>query len=88
MIVENVLEWIADWNEEALLADGFEDAILGMCERFGNNPVVAYNYLKCIDILIQRDGMTHEEAEEYFSFNVLGAWMGNGTPVFVTLYVP
>ena len=80
-----IQEWIADYNEEALLANGFEDALLGICERFGHGPVVAYDYQKCIDTLIHRDGMTHEEAEEYFEFNVLGAWMGEGTPVFITL---
>lgn len=24
-----------------------------------------------------------DEAEEYFSFNVIGAWMGRRTPVFI-----
>jgi hypothetical protein len=27
--------------------------------------------------------MTREEAEEYMDFNVLGAYMGEGTPVFI-----
>jgi hypothetical protein len=27
--------------------------------------------------------MTEDEAEEYFEFNVIGAWVGHGTPVFV-----
>jgi hypothetical protein len=32
---------------------------------------------------MDRDGMHEEEAEEYFEFNVAGAWVGHGTPVFV-----
>jgi hypothetical protein len=28
--------------------------------------------------------MTNEEAEEYFEFNVQGAWMGETTPAFIT----
>jgi hypothetical protein len=28
--------------------------------------------------------MTEEEAEEYFSFNTLGAWVGEHTPLFLT----
>ena len=29
--------------------------------------------------------MTLEEAKEFFEFNVLGAWVGNGTPCFAIL---
>jgi hypothetical protein len=68
-----------------LLADGFEDALMGLCTRFGGLRVAAYDRNKCIDILIKRDGMDWEEAEEYFQFNTEGAWMGEGTPVFITL---
>ena len=27
--------------------------------------------------------MTYEEAIEYFDYNILGAWMGEYTPVFI-----
>ena len=30
-----------------------------------------------------KDGMSEDEAEEYFEFNVTGAWVGHGTPIFV-----
>ena len=83
---DTMLEWIGDFNPEALLADGFNKAIIGMCERFGHSPVVAYDYSTCIAILMRRDAMTYEEAEEYFSFNVIGAYMGEGTPVFIHAY--
>ena len=80
-----IAEWLeAQAGEEALLADGFEGAFIGMCERFGMQPVAAYDRDKCIDILIQRDRMTYEEAVEFFDFNVIGAWVGDLTPVFVT----
>lgn len=69
-------------NPEALLADGFEDAFVGICHRFGQDPLATYDYGKCIDIL-QKQGCSYEEAVEYFEFNVIGAWMGEGTPVFV-----
>jgi len=81
--LSELLEWIEEFNPEALLADGFDDAIIGICERFGNDPVVAYDKDKCINILVQRDGMSYEEAVEYFDFNVLGAYVGKGTPVYI-----
>ena len=78
--------WVNDNIECGLRADGFEDAIIGISERFGRDPIVAYDREKCIQVLIDRDGMTYQEAEEYFNFNVIGGWAGDGTPEFITLY--
>ena len=77
------LDEIADINPEAMLADGFSEAILGMCLQFGCEPIVAYDYNKCVGILVNRDGMTNSEAIDYIQFNVLGAYVGNNTPVFI-----
>ena len=32
---------------------------------------------------MERDGMTREEAIEWMEFNVVGAWVGETTPIFV-----
>jgi hypothetical protein len=29
--------------------------------------------------------MTRDDAEEFFEFNTLGAWMGEHTPLFMTM---
>ena len=77
-------ELVASHNEEAVLADGFDEAFIGMVERCGlPAPVVLYDRGKCIQILIDRDGMTYEDAEEFFDFNVTGAWVGEYTPMFL-----
>ena len=73
-------EWVAQYNEDALLADGFEDAFIGIAERCSQPFLAVYDGEKCIEILMQR-GMSYEDASEYFSFNVTGAWMGENTPV-------
>ena len=69
-----------------LLADGFEDAILGLgswpCGQ-GPQDVVVYDLDKCALILMARDGMTDDEAYEFLAFNTTGAWMGERTPLFV-----
>ena len=77
------LEEIVEINDKALLADGFDEAIDGMCIQFGQLPIVAYDYNKCIDILKKRDGMSEIEAIEYFDFNVVGSYMGPNSPVFI-----
>ena len=78
------MEWIEIFNEEALTADGFDDAIIGIGERCGQPFLVAYDRDKCIQVLMDRDGMDYEEAVEFFDFNVAGAWMGENTPIFIT----
>ena len=74
---------IQEQNPEALTADGFDDAIMGIAYRAGSEPLVAYSISQCIQVLMDRDGMSHDEASEFFEFNVLGAFVGPGTPVFV-----
>ena len=77
---------VPGWGgDEILLADGFEDAFIGVCMRFGwNGYVAAYDYEKCIRILIDKGAGSREEAEEYFQYNVVGAWVGDMTPVFIS----
>lgn len=65
-------------DEEFLSADGFEDAIIGV-----SDGKLVYSVLRCIEILMIRDGMGYEEAIEYFDFNVQGAYMGEKTPIWV-----
>jgi hypothetical protein len=68
--------------EGALLADGFEDALIGFGYRFCH-PTAVYSRKKCIEILMDDGIMEYEEAIEYFDFNVTGAYMGESTPVFL-----
>lgn len=77
------IEEISELNPEAMMADGFDDAIMGMCIQFGAEPLVAYNYEKCLEILIERDGITRTEAIDFMEFNVMGAYVGLNTPVFI-----
>jgi hypothetical protein len=81
--IDEMRAWIAEQNPEALLADGYEDAIIGVAERCSQPILVVYDAEKCIQILVDRDGMEPDEAREFFEFNTLGAWGGEGTPVFL-----
>lgn len=75
---------VAEFNSEALFCDGYDHALVGVAERFGMNPVAAYDYDKIIQTLVD-GGCSHEEAVEFFDFNIIGAWMGENTPVFIRL---
>ena len=85
MSIEEIKHYITQHNDEALFADGFEDALIGVGVIF-NRSLATYDMRKCIDILMKRDGMTEEEAVEYFDFNVTGSYVGENTPVFVELF--
>jgi hypothetical protein len=77
------VEEIKEINPEALVCDGFDDAIIGIAERINLNSVIVYDVAKIISILIDRYGMTYDEAEEYYNYNILGAWLGDNTPIYV-----
>ncbi len=77
-------EAVAEQNEEALFADGLDDALVGVCHRFGQPALAAYDRDKVIQIFIGQ-GMTEEEAEEFFEYNTVGSWVGENTPVYLDL---
>ena len=70
-------------ENECLIAVGFNDALIGVYESL--ETVAVYDSEVCIKILVDRDGMDFDEAMQYFDFNVLGAFVGDKTPLFITL---
>lgn len=74
---------LAKLDPNILMADGFEDALEGYLVRFDGPPVAVYDREKCLKVLIDRDGMTEEAAEEFFEFNVSGAYVGPYTPLYI-----
>ena len=85
---DRVLEHMEEVNPEALYPTDMKEAIVGILNRFGMEPIIVLDRAKCIEILMESSGddkgMSWEEAEEYFEFNTIGAWMGEGTPAFIT----
>ncbi len=50
--------------------------------------VVVYDADKRIEILMKRDDMSEEEAEDYFTFNTLGGFIGENQPIYFWRYEP
>ena len=75
---------IAEINDQAIVLDGLDEAIVGTIEMFGKEPVVCYDRDIALDIIMDDTGGDRQEAEEYFEVNILGAYMGEGTPVFLS----
>lgn len=79
--MESMIDRIIEYYEEEtfLKADGFDDAIIGVEE--GGDFRLIYSIKKCIDILVEQ-GMTDDEAWEFFDFNVRGSYVGEKTPIW------
>ena len=69
-------------DPNTLYADGFEDALIGLGWQH-TKLIAIYDYDKCIEILILREDMTHEEAIEWMEYNVVGSYVGEYTPIFM-----
>ena len=81
---EEIVEYLeTEYPEgEFILYDDVDSAFVGVVERNGMEPIALYDYDKCIASYID-DGMEYDEAVEHFGFNVIGGWVGEGTPAFV-----
>jgi len=81
---QRVNDYCEAWDEELILLEpaAFDAAILGITSRIDGLLAVAYDERLCVAIL-EGDGMTHEDAMEFFDFNTWGAGMGDHGPVFI-----
>jgi hypothetical protein len=68
---------IAEHNPEALFADGHDHAIMG----YSSDGRVIYSVDLIVEGLMQ--DMSHEEAVEYFGFNIECAYVGEYTPIYM-----
>lgn len=78
-ILSKILENYPD--EGFLKADGFDAAIIGVSSDYR----LVYSIEKIIEILVSRNNWTHEDAAEYFFFNIEGSYLGEQTPIFINL---
>jgi hypothetical protein len=85
MKINKIKEIINEYgfDHEIMLADGFDDALVGVGWAFDKSPSAVYDREKCIKILMKRDKCKREEAEDYFCYNVEGAFVGDRTPIFL-----
>jgi hypothetical protein len=70
--------------------DGFDSAIIGTASVWNGNErvdVLVYDVEKMVETLIDRDGMSGEDAIEYIDFNIENAYIGKDTPVIVWSYI-
>jgi hypothetical protein len=81
-------QYLETWAEESeiplLFIDGHDNAIVGIGRQFNNHAVI-YNQKIVIENL--QKFMNYEDASEYFEYNIVGAYVGENTPIFLDLDV-
>jgi hypothetical protein len=78
------------YGDELLFLDPgiqFDSCIVGVATRCGMNDCVVYQTDKVLNSLVQA-GMTHDDAQEHFDFNIIGAYVGPATPLFMDSIEP
>jgi len=76
-------EYLESIGESTLLADGFDAALIGFSQRMNEPMLAVYSYEKMVQVLIDNDDLSYDDAVEYIDFNVVGAWVGEQTPIIV-----
>jgi hypothetical protein len=69
-------------NPEMLFLDGMDEAFLGVAHASYTPPRACYSVEKILGVLV-KGGMTEEEAQEFFDYNIACAYVGESTPVFL-----
>jgi len=71
--------------DDLVILDGFDDAVVGtVYDQWGTGAGrLVYNRDNILRILMDRDGMTVDDALEFFDFNICGLYAGKGTPLFL-----
>ena len=62
----------------------YDEAIIGVAHRIGQDDVIAYDYNKVCEVVAKMIGNDDiMEVMEYVEFNIMGAYVGERTPIFV-----
>lgn len=72
-----------NFGGDILFADGYDDAIIGVCIGCDSGRVV-YDAEKMVDICAKDLETDHIEALEFLEFNTFCAYVGDNTPIYLT----
>ena len=78
----DIVDLYCDDEPDILFAEGYDEAIAGTVWD-GERTRVVYKVEEILNILMERDEMTYDEASEYFDFNIAGSNMGVYTPLYL-----
>jgi hypothetical protein len=77
--INNHLE---ETEQTTILYNGLENALIGIGNQYTKPPIAIYSYKHIIQQL-QKNGLNYEDAIEYAEYNIIGAWVGEQTPIII-----
>ena len=83
-------EHFSQWEEYegVIFYDEFDAAFVGFACQFNVGPIAVYDQRKVIEILVasgdEDSESPYEDALDHFGFNVMGSYVGERTPIFLT----
>jgi len=85
--LHEIVETLEGYSDESPLLmeprSDYDPCLVGIGYRFKDGPLAVYDINKVLKVLQTRDGMSEEGSEEFFQFNIVGSWVGDGTPMFI-----
>ena len=78
--IDDILEQYPD--EEFVILDGLDSAVVGI-------DAGEYRLIYSVQLIIKKlmkGGMSEDDAQEWFAYNILGAYMGPKTPIYLIQY--
>ena len=77
-----LLDYIRDHHPDSLLANGYNDCIIGV--GCGNDTGrVVYSIWKMLEVCAKELAVDHDEAYESLEYNTFGSYVGEPTPIYI-----
>lgn len=86
--LEELKSWLNENVEEAWTADGLDEAIIGIVDMPGSQPVILYDKDLCVAAIMRSHGCDADTATEHLEFNTFGAYIGPTGPAYAMLIKP
>ena len=80
MDLRQKIEYYYGETEVVIFADGWDSCIIGFDP---NTWSVVYSRTRVIDLIIEENDATHDEAVEYAEYHVFGAMLSAKTPIWI-----
>ena len=82
--MDYVEEYILKFKNDPVFYTGYKKAIIGIAHINDLKPIIAYDLGMLLDLIVEEDDdTTYEDALDHYYYNIIGGWVGEGTPVFV-----
>jgi hypothetical protein len=86
-VLTQILTTLEQINPNAVLIDGYQDCLVGITTADNSdNPVAVYSTLCIINKLMRTEAMDYDEANEYYSYNIAGSYMGQHSPLYIASF--